>query len=151
MPNTPSFLGSLIGMKCPNCRKGKMFTQKSVFPFKKMLDMPERCTECGQKMEIEPGFYYGTGYVSYGLSIALTVFNLVWFLIFIGISFKNNSLFWFIGVDVAIVILLQPWIMRYSRVVYLSMFVKYGSYEKHEEQTVHPAEDAVQPDLHQDN
>ncbi|WP_129022181.1 DUF983 domain-containing protein [Edaphocola flava] len=146
MAKEPSLLAAVAGMKCPNCRKGKMFSNKSVFPFKKMLDMPERCAECGQKMEIEPGFYYGTGYVSYGLSIALTVFNLVWFLIFIGIDFRDNSLFWFIGVDVVIVLLLQPWIMRYSRVVYLSMFVKYGSYDKNDDQHIPPA-DAPQQEI----
>lgn len=141
MAQVPSLLTAVVGMKCPNCRKGKMFSRRSIFPLKQMMDMPERCAECGQKMEIEPGFYYGTGYVSYGLSIALTVFNLIWFLIFIGIDFRDNSLFWFIGINVAIVLLLQPWLMRYSRVIYLSMFVKYGSYDQHEEQQVHPEAD----------
>lgn len=106
-----------------------MFLQNSIFPLSKMLEMPDRCAHCGQKMEIEPGFYYGTGYVSYGLSIALTVFNLIWFAIFFGIRFSDNSIFWFMGVNVAIVLLLQPVLMRYARVIYLYIFVKYQSYE----------------------
>ncbi|WP_199724345.1 DUF983 domain-containing protein [Taibaiella sp. KBW10] len=142
MAQVPSLLGSIIGMKCPNCRKGKMYTNPSIFPLKKMMDMPERCTECGQKMEIEPGFYYGTGYVSYGLSIALTVFNLIWYLIFFGISFKDNSLFWFIGINVGIVLIFQPLLMRYSRVIYLNMFVKYGSHDQQEEAPVVPEPDS---------
>lgn len=110
-----------------------MFRQNSIFPLKTMLDMPERCAHCGQKMELEPGFYYGTGYVSYGLSIALTVFNLVWFALFFGIRFSDNSIFWFMGVNVALVLLLQPLLMRYARVIYLYVFVKYRSYDQGEE------------------
>lgn len=109
-----------------------MFRQPTIFPLGKMLEMPDRCEHCGQKMEIEPGFYYGTGYVSYGLSIALTVFNLIWFALFFGIRFSDNSIFWFMGINVAIVLLLQPVMMRYARVIYLYIFVKYGSYEKEE-------------------
>lgn len=129
MSQKPALLPSVLQNKCPNCRKGKMFRQSSIFPLGKMLEMPDRCEHCGQKMEIEPGFYYGTGYVSYGLSIALTVFNLIWFAIFFGIRFSDNSIFWFMGVNVAIVLLLQPVLMRYARVIYLYIFVKYGSYE----------------------
>ena len=91
-----------------------------------MLDMPEHCAVCGQKMEIEPGFYYGTGYVSYGLSVGLFFFNLVWYWLIFGISYKDNSIFYYLITSIAIVIALQPWIMRYSRVLYLYMFVRYG-------------------------
>lgn len=123
-------LASILGMKCPNCRKGNMFINPSIFPLGKMMDMPDRCAVCGQKMELEPGFYYGTGYVSYGMSIALSIFNFIWFALFVGISFRDNSIFWYMGINVFMVLLLQPWIMRYSRVLYLNMFVKYGSQEE---------------------
>jgi uncharacterized protein (DUF983 family) len=138
MADKPSMVSSILQQKCPNCRKGKMFTQSSIFPLKRLLDMPERCSHCGQKMEIEPGFYYGTGYVSYGLSIALTVFNLIWYALFFGIRFSDNSLFWYMGVNIAIVLLMQPILMRYARVIYLSMFVQYGSYDKNEDPHFHP-------------
>ncbi|HLU16938.1 MAG TPA: DUF983 domain-containing protein [Edaphocola sp.] len=136
MSQKPALLPSILQKKCPNCRTGSMFTQKTIFPLKKMLDMPERCAHCGQKMEIEPGFYYGTGYVSYGLAIALTVFNLVWFALFVGISFYDNSIFWFMGINIAIVVLMQPLLMRYARVLYLYMFVQYKSYDKDADETL---------------
>lgn len=122
----PALLPSILKMNCPNCRKGKMFTNKSIFPLPRMLQMPDHCPVCGQKMEIEPGFYYGTGYVSYGLSVGLFMFNLVWYWLLFGISYKDNSIFYYLITSIIIVILLQPWIMRYSRVLYLYMFVKYG-------------------------
>jgi hypothetical protein len=122
----PPLLLSVFKMKCPCCRKGAMFLNKSIFPFAQLLDMPEQCAVCGQKMELEPGFYYGTGYVSYGLSVGLTFMMAILFAFTWGFDWRDNSIFWFLGIDVALLIILQPWLMRISRVLYLYMFVKYG-------------------------
>ena len=126
----PSKIGAVLGMKCPACRKGSMYKNKSIFPLKEMMDMPEHCEVCGQKMEIETGFYFGTGYVSYALSVALFAFNFVWYRLFFGISIKDNSPFYYLATSIAIVLLLQPWLMRISRVIYLYFFVKYRGVEK---------------------
>ncbi len=122
----PALLPSLLKMKCPNCRKGDMFCNRSIFPFKDMLKMPDKCPECGQKMELEVGFYYGTGYVSYGLTLALMAASFILYAIILGLSYKDNSIFYALGVGVGAAIVLQPWLMRMSRVLYLYMFVKYG-------------------------
>lgn len=113
-------------MKCPACRKGRMFCNKSILPLNHLLDMPVRCEVCGQKTELEPGFYYGTGYVSYGLSIAIMACVAVIFAYIRGFSYRDNSVFWFLGISITLLIILQPWLMRLSRVLYLYMFVKYG-------------------------
>lgn len=112
-------------MKCPNCRKGNMFKNKSYFPLKEMLDMPDECENCGQPMEIEPGFYYGTGYVSYGVTIAVMVAVFVAYHVFFGIQLMDNSIIIALIISIIICIISQPWIMRISRVLYLYMFVKY--------------------------
>jgi len=88
--------------------------------------MPDRCEVCGQKMELEVGFYYGTGYVSYALSVALLGACFVAYWVILGLSYKDNSIFYALGTAVTVVLLLQPWLMRISRVLYLYMFVKYG-------------------------
>lgn len=103
-----------------------MFINKSIFPLNDLLKMPDRCTVCGQKMELEVGFYYGTGYVSYALSVALFAFNLVWYWLIFGITWRDYSIFYYLITSTTIVVLLQPWLMRFSRVLYLYMFVKYG-------------------------
>ncbi len=108
-----------------------MFCNKTIFPFSQLLDMPERCEVCGQKMELEPGFYYGTGYVSYGLSIAIMAATAVIFAYTKGFSYRDNSVFWFLGISIALLITLQPWLMRLSRVLYLYLFVKYGKKREH--------------------
>ena len=98
----------------------------AVFPLGHLLDMPERCPVCGQKMEIEVGFYYGTGYVSYGLSVGLTFIIAIIFALTWGFDWRDYSIFWFLGINIVILVMLQPWLMRYSRVLYLYLFVKYG-------------------------
>ena len=113
-------------MKCPNCRKGNMFTTKGIFPLGRLLEMPDKCEVCGQKMELEVGFYYGTGYVSYALTVALLGLCFVAYWIIFGLSYLDNSIFFALGTSVFIALIMQPWLMRISRVLYLNMFVKYG-------------------------
>ena len=77
-------------------------------------------------MDIEVGFYYGTGYVSYTLTIALSVATFFAWWFFIGISANDNRIFWWLGINTGILILLQPYLMRLSRTMWLSFFVKYN-------------------------
>lgn len=120
-----SMVLSMLSNKCPRCREGDLYVQKGVFPLRRMMTMNERCPVCGQKTELEPGFYYGTGYVSYGLSVALAVFNIVWYVVLIGFSWKDNSMWYYLGITIAMLIILQPLIMRLSRSLYISFFVKF--------------------------
>lgn len=122
----PAALPAMLSMRCPNCRRGRMFVNKSMFPLGHMLDMPERCTVCAQKMELEVGFYYGTGYVSYAITVALLGMCFVLYWLVFGLSYKDNSIYYALGFAIGVAVLLQPWLMRISRVAYLWMFVKYG-------------------------
>ena len=87
--------------------------------------MPVTCPICGQPTEIEVGFYYGTGYVSYALTVALTVTTLVAWWVLIGFSTNDNRFFWWMGTNALLLIILQPWIMRLSRSFWISWFVSY--------------------------
>lgn len=123
----PNHVISIVQKKCPNCRQGNLFTHRSIFPLGKLFDMPTYCNRCGQKYEIEVGFWYGTGYMSYAISVGLIFTFAVLFGIFYGFSYKDNSIFVFLGVMISSLVILQPFIMRYSRVLYIHMFVKYKS------------------------
>lgn len=103
-----------------------MFTNRSIFPLGKMLDMPERCPECDLKYELETGFWFGTGYISYGLSVGLIIIMAVIFALTYGFNFDDNSIFIFLGIAVGVMVLLQPILMRFSRALYLRLFVSYG-------------------------
>jgi hypothetical protein len=79
---------------------------------------------------MEPGFYYGTSYVSYGLSIAVSVATLVAWWVLIGFSLQDNRFFWWIGINAVILIIIQPLLMRLSRTIWLSFFIRYSPHWK---------------------
>lgn len=124
---TPSYLISALTCKCPRCRTGQIFASPNPYAFKgrQYIQMNEQCPVCGQPTEIEVGFYYGTGYVSYALTVAFSVATFVAWWVLLGISIYDNSLFWWLGVNSLLMLVLQPVFMRLSRSLWLSWFVKY--------------------------
>jgi hypothetical protein len=102
-----------------------MFSQPNPWKLKQILKMPDKCPVCGQPFELEVGFWYGTGYVSYGLSFLMSVATFVAWWLVIGISTEDNRFFWWMALNAVCLIVLQPWIMRLSRAVYIYIFVPY--------------------------
>lgn len=127
---TPNALWSMITMKCPRCRRGEMFCNNSAYrklSLKHIFAMPDNCSVCGQKYDMEPGFWYGTSYVSYALTVALSVATFVAWVVLIGVSVKDgdNRIYWWLGINAVVLIVAQPWLMRFSRVLYIRFFVSY--------------------------
>lgn len=123
--NSRGYLASVLGCYCPRCREGKLFEKSLSLNFGSMLKMNKTCPVCGQPTEIEVGFYYGTSYVSYGLGVALSVASFIaWWVIF-GVSVKDNRIFYWLIVNGVLLVVLQPWLMRFSRSLWISWFVKY--------------------------
>ncbi|MRG47624.1 DUF983 domain-containing protein [Chitinophaga sp. SYP-B3965] len=123
----PGYILSLLKMKCPHCRRGDMFKTKNPFHWRlsKIFNMYDDCPVCGQHYELETGFWFGTGYVSYALGVAFSVFTLLLYAVIFGMSFWDNSIFYWLGVNGVLLVLIQPWLMRISRAVYLYFFVYY--------------------------
>ena len=119
------YLSSTLGCYCPRCREGKLFQHPTSIRFKKNLLMNKLCPVCGQPTEIEVGFYYGTSYVSYVLKVGLSIATLVAWWVIIGLSVNDNRFFYWMGFNAVFLILLQPWLMRFSRSLWISWFVKY--------------------------
>jgi hypothetical protein len=119
------YLASAIGCRCPRCREGRLFEYGTTFRMKKNTQMNKNCPVCGQATEIEVGFYYGTSYVSYVLTVALSVASLVAWWVLIGVSTEDNRFFYWMGTNAVLLLLLQPWLMRVSRSLWISWFVKY--------------------------
>lgn len=131
------YLASALGCRCPRCREGKLFKYPLGINFKRTLEMNKTCPVCGQPTEIEVGFYYGTSYVSYALTIALSVASLAVWWVFIGLSVNDNRFFYWLGFNAVLLIGLQPWLMRVSRSVWISWFVKYDpEWEDHQPEDV---------------
>jgi uncharacterized protein (DUF983 family) len=125
---TPNYFWSILTMRCPRCRRGDMFKHSN--PYKKLklsyiLDMYDNCPVCDQKYNLEVGFWYGTGYVSYGLAVALSAITFVAWWTLIGVSFNDNRVFYWLGINTCLLVFIQPWMMRLSRVIYLYFFVSY--------------------------
>lgn len=121
----PSYFRSLFNLRCARCRRGAMFKNKMKVGVSKNMAMHRKCPICGQYYELEVGFYYGTGYVSYALTVAMTVATFVAYWVLIGISINDNSLFIWLGVNIAILIITMPYLMRLSRTIWLRFFIKY--------------------------
>lgn len=121
----PNLLLSVLGNKCPRCRKGNLFTSRNPYNLKVITKMPETCAVCGQPTELEVGFYYGTGFVSYGLSVLFSMISFILWVVTIGISVKDNRIFWWMGINIVATILIQPLLMRLSRSIWIAFFVKY--------------------------
>jgi uncharacterized protein (DUF983 family) len=113
----------LLACKCPRCRRGKMFVNATYS--KHFMKMHDECPVCKQQFDLEVGFYYGTGFVSYALTVAFTLltFALWWFIL--GFSIDDNSIFYWLAINAVIMLALQPYFMRFSRTMWLAFFVRY--------------------------
>lgn len=119
------YLSSSLGCYCPRCRQGKLFHHPLGINLKKNMMMHKECTVCGQATEIEVGFYYGTSYVSYVLTVAISVASLIAWWFIIGLSTTDNRFFYWLGFNAVLLLALQPWLMRVSRSLWISWFVKF--------------------------
>lgn len=119
------YLTSAFGCHCPRCREGNLFKNNLTFRFKQNMEMNKTCPVCGQATEIEVGFYYGTSYVSYAMTVAISVASLVAWWVIIGLSTNDNRFFFWLGFNAVLLLSLQPWLMRLSRSLWISWFVKY--------------------------
>jgi uncharacterized protein (DUF983 family) len=122
-----NYLWGVLSNKCPRCREGYLFTTKNAYDLKHNVKMNEQCPVCHQPTEIEVGFYYGTGYVSYALSVAFLVASFIAWKVLIGMTFDidDNRMFYWMGVTFTLLLICQPLIMRLSRSLWLSWFVSY--------------------------
>ncbi len=131
-----NLLLSIFGNKCPHCRNGNLFTNPNPYNFKTMMDMPEKCPNCGQKFELQTGFYFGTGYVSYALSFIYTVLCLIGWWFTVGIGIRDNRVFYWLAFNSVTLILIQPLIQRLARSIWIALFVRYDKNTNQEHQTI---------------
>ena len=68
---------SIFRFKCPHCHEGDFFKSSNPYNLRSMSEANETCPNCGRKILIEPGFYYGAMYVSYALGVAHIIAFLV--------------------------------------------------------------------------
>ncbi len=116
---------NLFKCKCPRCRAGDMFKNSNPWHLKNTMKMNEECPVCRQPLNIEVGFYYGSSYVSYGLTLLISLVSFIAWWIFVGISIDDNRVLYWLPVNAIFIFLLQPYLMRVARTGWLAFFVRY--------------------------
>lgn len=121
----PNLLLSVVTNKCPRCRKGNLFVQSNPYNLTQNTTMPEHCPVCHQPYELQTGFYFGTGYVSYALSVALLVMTAVIWNFTFKFSFLDNSIYYWLATNIVLLLVVQPIMQRLSRSIWIAIFVRY--------------------------
>jgi uncharacterized protein (DUF983 family) len=107
MGKTLNTLWAILRMRCPRCRKGRIF--RGTFA------MNDPCPACGLIFQREEGYFLGAMYVSYGISTVILT----------ALFFSAKALLpgWD-SIQVALLVILpylplSPAVFRYSRVVWI--------------------------------
>ena len=83
--------------------------------------MHPACPHCKQSFDPEPGFYFGSMFVSYGINTALFLISWVALLLI----YPDYTLSLLLGILTAVVILSLPLSFRWSRSIWLALFVRF--------------------------
>ncbi|WP_439152853.1 DUF983 domain-containing protein [Winogradskyella sp.] len=113
-------LYSILFGACPKCHQESMYVNKNPYALSETLKIHDKCSHCDTRYRMEPSFFYGSMYVSYGVGIAFAVAAFV-----VSFLLIETSL---IVAFIAIVLTLigfMPIIMRLSRNIWINLFMSY--------------------------
>ncbi|MES2796411.1 MAG: DUF983 domain-containing protein [Bacteroidota bacterium] len=115
MPNGNKLKAIAMG-KCPKCEKGDIF-QFKWWQLGHFSKMNKTCPTCQVNFEVEPGFFYGSMYMSYGFSVMIMIIG--------GVAiyniFNDPPVLYYIIPITLVSLLFTPFNFRISRVIYLHL------------------------------
>lgn len=111
---------SILLLKCPRCHKGA-FLENNPYKLSSFNKVKQECSCCRLRYSIEPSFYYGSMYVSYGVGIAVAVAVFVLIKLF-GLSLSPVQIF--MAIVIALVVLM-PYIGAVSKSIWANIFFRY--------------------------
>jgi uncharacterized protein (DUF983 family) len=120
MINKGTKLYSVLKGKCPRCHEGEFFKHSVTINPSKITKLHDNCPKCNLKYMMEPSFFFGAMYVNYGLSVALFVGIFIIAKMIFGLTILHS----FIAI-VIISLLLTPFTLRLSRIIWINIFVGY--------------------------
>jgi uncharacterized protein (DUF983 family) len=120
-----SKLNSILTGSCPRCQKERMYVNSNPFNMMTVLKMHEKCSHCGLKYQLEPSFFYGAMYVSYGINVAIGITAFVISFVFFKFNLKVSY-----GIIIGSIIVLYPLVLRWSRNIYINMFISFDPNSK---------------------
>ncbi len=69
-----SYRKALLSGKCPACRQGDIFRYPLTFRhLTHFADMHAECPVCKSNFEPEPGFYFGSMFITYAFNVAMVI------------------------------------------------------------------------------
>lgn len=113
-------LYSIITGTCPVCHEESMYREPNPYKISRIFDMHERCSNCGTKYKIEPSFFFGAMYVSYGLGVAVSIAAFIITYFFFG----GRLMATFVAITVTLIVLM-PLLIRISRNIWINLFLNY--------------------------
>ncbi len=111
------FMG-IVRCKCPRCGQGEVFKTNAIITFKTPA-MNKRCDRCNQVFERESGFFWGAMYVSYALTLVESAIIFLTCQLF----FDDPFDYAIIAIIAAAMLLFSMMNFRYSRMIWLYIFV----------------------------
>ncbi len=117
-----SLIRSMFGLKCPRCRKGDLFTRKGLFVYQEILEMPDNCSVCDQKYNIEPGFWIGAMWISYPFVVAIEMPFL-----FLALFADGNYVWMYFGLMIVAFLISWPFLVRIGRSAWIHLAIRYDS------------------------
>lgn len=115
----PSIYKSIMGLKCPNCRKGDLFKRRGLVVYSNMLDMHKNCPECNFQYEIEPGFWLGSLWTSYPIILIIEIPFL-----FLAL-FADGAMTWaYFGMMILSFLIAWPVMLRLGRSIWIHLNVR---------------------------
>ncbi len=105
---------------CPKCHEESMYLDANPFNIMKIYAMHEKCSHCKLVYQIEPSFFFGAMFVSYGLGVFIGIITFLLSFFVFHADLKTS----FIAIVVAL-ILCNTVIMRWSRNIWINIFVHY--------------------------
>jgi uncharacterized protein (DUF983 family) len=115
-----SKVNSILTGSCPKCQNENMYVDSNPYHLGNVLKMHENCSHCGLKYQIEPSFFYGAMYVSYGVNVVLGVAAFVIAYVCIKLNLKESF-----AAIIGSLVVFYPLVLRVSRNIYINMFVSY--------------------------
>jgi uncharacterized protein (DUF983 family) len=116
-----SKLNSILTGTCPRCQEESMYVDKNPYHLKSIYKMNDHCSHCGLHYQIEPSFFYGAMYVSYGLTVGIGVAVFIISKLFIGLELTQSI----IAISLTL-FFTMPLTARLSRNIYINMFVSFN-------------------------
>lgn len=107
-------IATALRLRCPRCHHGKLFSG--------LLKMHDHCPTCGLKLEPEPGFYLGSIYANYALTVLITTATFV--LLVFGAGFDKDTI---LRGCLVFAFVFPLWFFRYARSIWLSLMYQVNS------------------------